>query len=63
MHDPAWWKTAVVYEIYPRSFQDSNGDGVGDLPGILTRLQYLVELGIDAMDCPYLSLPHGGLWL
>ncbi len=49
MHDPAWWKTAVVYEIYPRSFQDSNGDGVGDLPGILTRLQYLVELGVGAI--------------
>ena len=49
MHDLAWWKTAVVYEIYPRSFQDSNGDGVGDLPGILSRLDYLVEIGIDAI--------------
>jgi alpha-glucosidase len=49
MHEPAWWKTAVVYEIYPRSFQDSNGDGVGDLPGILTRLEYLVELGVGAI--------------
>jgi alpha-glucosidase len=49
MHDPLWWKTAVVYEIYPRSFQDSNGDGVGDLPGIFARLQYLVELGVGAI--------------
>jgi alpha-glucosidase len=49
MHDPAWWKTAVVYEIYPRSFQDSNGDGVGDLPGILARLKYLVDLGVEAI--------------
>jgi alpha-glucosidase len=44
-----WWQTAVIYEIYPRSFQDSNGDGVGDLAGILSRLDYLVELGVDAL--------------
>jgi alpha-glucosidase len=49
MHDLEWWKRAVIYEIYPRSFQDSNGDGVGDLPGILTRLDYLGELGVDAL--------------
>lgn len=48
MTDP-WWKTGVIYQIYPRSFQDSNGDGVGDLPGIAQRLDYLVELGIDAI--------------
>jgi alpha-glucosidase len=46
---PPWWKHAVFYEIYPRSFQDSNGDGVGDLAGILSRLDYLQELGIDAV--------------
>jgi alpha-glucosidase len=46
--DP-WWKHAVVYEIYPRSFQDSNGDGIGDLNGITSRLDYLKGLGIDAM--------------
>jgi alpha-glucosidase len=46
--DP-WWKHAVVYEIYPRSFQDSNGDGVGDLNGITERLGYLEKLGIDAI--------------
>ena len=45
----AWWKESVVYQIYPRSFQDSNGDGVGDLPGILRRLDYLKELGVDVL--------------
>jgi alpha-glucosidase len=44
-----WWKHAIIYEIYPRSFQDSNGDGVGDLRGITSRLDYLQELGIDAI--------------
>src|SRR5579859_1923334 len=44
-----WWKSAVVYQIYPRSFQDSNHDGVGDLTGIVRRLPCLVELGIDAV--------------
>lgn len=46
--DP-WWKHAVIYEIYPRSFQDSNGDGIGDLNGITSRLDYLQDLGIDAI--------------
>src|SRR5690348_9823897 len=44
-----WWQTAVIYQIYPRSFQDSNSDGVGDLPGIVLRLDYLKELGIEAI--------------
>jgi alpha-glucosidase len=44
-----WWKNAVLYEIYPRSFQDSNGDGVGDLNGITQRLDYLKQLGVDAI--------------
>ena len=44
-----WWKNAVIYEIYPRSFQDSNGDGVGDLNGIIARLDYLKDLGVDAI--------------
>ena len=44
-----WWKNAVVYQIYPRSFQDSNGDGIGDLAGITKRLDYLETLGIDAI--------------
>ena len=44
-----WWKNAVIYEIYPRSFQDSNGDGIGDLNGITARLDYLKDLGVDAI--------------
>ena len=44
-----WWKKSVIYQIYPRSFQDSNGDGVGDIRGIICRLDYLHELGIDAI--------------
>ena len=46
---PKWWKEAVFYQIYPRSFCDSNGDGIGDLPGILSRLDYLKQLGVDAL--------------
>ncbi|HVU31783.1 MAG TPA: alpha-glucosidase [Opitutaceae bacterium] len=45
----AWWKEAVVYQIYPRSFQDSNGDGVGDIPGIISRLDYIQSLGVDVV--------------
>ncbi|NCO04383.1 MAG: alpha-glucosidase [Alphaproteobacteria bacterium] len=47
--DALWWKTAVFYQIYPRSFQDSTGNGIGDLPGITDRLGYLADLGIDAI--------------
>ncbi len=47
--DRKWWKEAVIYQIYPRSFQDSDGDGIGDLKGICSRLDYLKELGIDAI--------------
>jgi oligo-1,6-glucosidase len=46
---PAWWSDAVVYQIYPRSFADSNGDGVGDLGGIRSRLDHLVDLGVDVV--------------
>ncbi|WP_342640331.1 alpha-amylase family glycosyl hydrolase [Rhodoligotrophos ferricapiens] len=49
MNDPNWWQQAIFYQIYPRSFQDSNGDGVGDLDGIRRRLDYLCWLGIDAI--------------
>jgi alpha-glucosidase len=49
MTDAPWWKRGVVYQIYPRSFQDSNGDGIGDLPGIERRLDHLVRLGVDAV--------------
>jgi alpha-glucosidase len=44
-----WWRTAVIYQIYPRSFADSTGDGVGDLPGITSRLEAIAELGVDAI--------------
>jgi alpha-glucosidase len=54
-----WWKNAVIYEIYPRSFQDSNGDGIGDLNGITARLDYLLELGVDAIWLtPVYPSPH-----
>jgi oligo-1,6-glucosidase len=46
---PAWWKESVVYQIYPRSFSDSNGDGIGDLCGIIHRLDYLRELGVNVV--------------
>lgn len=44
-----WWQTGIIYQIYPRSFQDSNGDGIGDLRGIMSRLDYLAWLGVDAI--------------
>lgn len=49
MNSKKWWQNSVVYQIYPRSFQDSNGDGIGDIQGIIKRLDYLQELGIDAI--------------
>jgi len=49
MTEIKWWQEAVVYQIYPRSFQDSNGDGIGDIPGIIQRLPYLKKLGIQVI--------------
>jgi alpha-glucosidase len=49
MDEFLWWRDGVIYQIYPRSFADSNGDGIGDLPGIISRLDYLASLGIDAI--------------
>src|SRR5271166_100421 len=49
MADPLWWQRGIIYQIYPRSFQDSNADGIGDLDGIRHRLDYLCELGVDAV--------------
>jgi len=46
---PQWWKEEIIYQLYPRSFQDSDGDGVGDLKGIIARLDYLQSLGITAV--------------
>ncbi|MDQ2847208.1 MAG: glycoside hydrolase family 13 protein [Actinomycetota bacterium] len=57
--DAEWWRHAVVYQIYPRSFADGNGDGIGDLPGITTRLPALAELGVDAVWLsPFYSSPQ-----
>lgn len=54
-----WWKEAVGYQIYPRSFQDSNGDGVGDLQGIIQRLDYIKDLGVDVIwICPMYKSPN-----
>ncbi|BFO10110.1 hypothetical protein GGER_26200 [Serratia rubidaea] len=54
-----WWKEAVVYQIYPRSFMDSNGDGIGDLNGVRDKLDYLQELGIDVIWlCPMYRSPN-----
>ena len=47
--NPEWWRGASIYQIYPRSYQDSNGDGIGDLKGIIERLPYVAELGVDAV--------------
>jgi alpha-glucosidase len=47
--DVRWWQRGIVYQVYPRSFQDSNGDGIGDLPGLVDRLDYLSWLGVDAV--------------
>ncbi len=47
--EPAWWEEAVVYQVYPRSFADSDGDGIGDLEGVHSRLPYLADLGVDAI--------------
>ena len=46
--DPLWYRDAVIYQVYPRSFADSDGDGIGDLPGVTARLPYLADLGVDA---------------
>ena len=56
--DPDWWRGAVIYQIYPRSYQDSNGDGVGDLAGIIQRLPYIADLGVDGIwISPFFTSP------
>ena len=52
-----WVKDLIVYQVYPRSFQDSNGDGIGDIPGILSRLDHLSALGINALWFPHFLTP------
>ncbi|MEI6035609.1 MAG: alpha-glucosidase [Verrucomicrobiae bacterium] len=72
MSDPKWWQTAVFYQIYPRSFSDGNGDGIGDFQGIISRLDYLRDLGVGAiwlsphypspfLDCGYDISDHAGV--
>ena len=76
-HAQSWWQEAVVYQVYPRSFQDSNGDGIGDLQGIIQHLDYIKELGVDVIwlnpiykspnadngyDIAGLSTNHAGVW-
>ena len=56
--DPDWWRGAAIYQVYPRSFQDSNGDGIGDLKGITQRLPYIASLGVDAVwISPFFTSP------
>ena len=56
--DPDWWRGAVIYQIYPRSYQDSNGDGIGDLSGIIHRLPHVASLGVDAIwISPFFTSP------
>ena len=53
-----WWKESVVYQIYPQSFMDSNGDGIGDFNGIIRKLDYLQNLGVDVLwICPMYASP------
>lgn len=49
MEEQAWWKEAIFYQIYPRSFKDTNGDGIGDLKGVISRLDYIQQLGVTAI--------------
>ncbi|MBU1836274.1 MAG: alpha-glucosidase, partial [Alphaproteobacteria bacterium] len=56
--NPDWWRGAVIYQIYPRSYQDSNGDGIGDLLGIVGRIPYIASLGVDAIwISPFFTSP------
>lgn len=58
LHDKPWWRGAVIYQVYPRSFFDSNADGIGDLPGITQKLHYIANLGVDAVwISPFFTSP------
>ena len=54
----AWWRGAAIYQVYPRSFADSTGDGLGDLAGLTARLDYIASLGVDGLwICPFFPSP------
>ena len=57
-----WWRGGVIYQVYPRSFQDTNGDGIGDLPGIMRRLDHIAGLGVDAVwISPFFQSPQADM--
>ena len=59
LSDPNWWRGATLYQIYPRSFADSNGDGIGDLKGATSKLDYVAELGVDGIWLsPFFASPQ-----
>ena len=59
-----WWETAVIYQIYPRDFLDSNSDGIGDLYGITSRLDYIANLGVDAIwISPFFKSPQNNIFI
>ena len=53
-----WWKESVIYQIYPRSFKDNDGDGIGDLKGIISKLDYIKSLGINAVGLTQFTVPR-----
>lgn len=62
MNEAQWWRDAVAYQVYPRSFADADGDGIGDLRGVIDRVKYLADLGVDAVWSPFYpsALADGG---
>ena len=60
--DPQWWRSAVLYQIYPRSFADSNADGIGDLPGVIAHLDHLAWLGIDGIWLSPITVSPNADW-
>jgi oligo-1,6-glucosidase len=63
MMSGSWWKDKIVYQIYPKSFYDSNGDGIGDLRGIIEKLPYLQDLGLISSGSAPFTVADGGFWL
>ena len=64
MPESPWWQSTTIYQVYPRSYADSNGDGIGDLPGIIGKLDYLKDLGVETVwVSPFFASPQTGLRL